>query len=189
MMENEIDSEDLLRRAETIITLRGYKQEEMHREEGWIDIIASSPKTDEKVLIRVVTKSKLKSGAIGVEQVKRLEKALKNKSITRGILIGKEFTSSAKREMRIKRIEQVSEKSFLPFDLFSHELVPKHEILSQGEARELLEKYRVKPYQLPYIKNSDPAIRGIGAKPGDIVKITRRSLTAGRSVYYRYVIP
>ncbi|MEM2167897.1 MAG: DNA-directed RNA polymerase subunit H, partial [Candidatus Bathyarchaeia archaeon] len=52
----------------------------------------------------------------------------------------------------------------------------------------VLEKYRIEPYKLPRIKTSDPIIRVIGAKPGDIVKITRRSPTAGESVYYRYVV-
>ncbi|MEM1550867.1 MAG: DNA-directed RNA polymerase subunit H, partial [Candidatus Bathyarchaeia archaeon] len=67
-------------------------------------------------------------------------------------------------------------------------LVPKHEILSPEERRALMEKYRIEPWKLPRIKVSDPAIRLIGAKPGDIVKIIRRSLTAGESIYYRYVI-
>jgi len=67
-------------------------------------------------------------------------------------------------------------------------LVPKHEILSPEEREELLAKYRVKPYQLPKIRASDPAVKAIGAKPGDIVRIIRRSSTAGEHVVYRYVI-
>lgn len=189
VVEDEAEGKELLKLAESIINLRNYKEEELKREEGLIDIVASSPKTDEKILIRVVTRSKLKSGAIGVEQVKKMEKAMKNTGLKRAILIGKEFTSSAKREMRLQRIERVSEKAFLPFDLFSHEMVPRHEVLSREDAKVLLGKYRVKAYQLPYIKSTDPAIRAIGAKPGDVVRITRRSHTAGESIYYRYVIP
>ena len=51
-----------------------------------------------------------------------------------------------------------------------------------------MKKYRVKPYQLPRIKASDPVVRAIGAKPGDILKIIRDSPTAGKYVSYRYVI-
>ena len=69
-----------------------------------------------------------------------------------------------------------------------HVLVPKHEVLSPEEAKQVLEKYRVKPEQLPYILASDPVVRELGAKPGDIIKITRPSPTAGVTVYYRYVV-
>ncbi|MCS6767438.1 MAG: DNA-directed RNA polymerase subunit H [Candidatus Nitrosocaldus sp.] len=69
-----------------------------------------------------------------------------------------------------------------------HEYVPEHILLSKEEAEEVLRRYHVRPNQLPFILASDPAIRGIGAKPGDIVKIIRKSPTAGVSIYYRYVI-
>jgi DNA-directed RNA polymerase subunit H len=29
---------------------------------------------------------------------------------------------------------------------------------------------------------------GLGVKPGDMIKITRKSATAGQSNYYRYVV-
>lgn len=74
-----------------------------------------------------------------------------------------------------------------PVDLFSHELVPKHILLTKDEVEELLRTYKIKPYQLPRIKESDPAARALNAKPGDIVKIVRRSPTAGQAEYYRYV--
>jgi len=73
-------------------------------------------------------------------------------------------------------------------DIFEHELVPKHILLSEEEAREVLERYRVKAHQLPHILSSDPAIKAINAKPDSIVKIVRKSSTAGESVVYRYVV-
>jgi DNA-directed RNA polymerase subunit H len=74
------------------------------------------------------------------------------------------------------------------FDIRQHVLVPKHEILSKEKAREVLERYKIFPHQLPLIKSSDPAAKAIGAKPGDILRITRNSPTAGRAIIYRYVI-
>ncbi len=73
-------------------------------------------------------------------------------------------------------------------DVFRHQLVPKHEILPKREAEELLERLHIKAHQLPYLRADDPAARHIGAKPWDVVKITRRSPTAGEVVVYRYVI-
>ncbi|MEM4699332.1 MAG: DNA-directed RNA polymerase subunit H [Candidatus Nezhaarchaeales archaeon] len=73
--------------------------------------------------------------------------------------------------------------------ILEHELVPKHEVLPPEEARELLRRLGVKPEMLPWIRSNDPVARIIGAKPGDIVKITRRSKTAGISIAYRFVVP
>jgi len=44
------------------------------------------------------------------------------------------------------------------------------------------------PSQFPYIQSTDAIAKEIGAKPGDVVRITRRSETAGSSIYYRYVV-
>ena len=66
--------------------------------------------------------------------------------------------------------------------------VPFHEILSEKEKNALLAQYKVKPYQMPQIKSGDPAVKAIGAKPGDVLKITRKSTTAGEHVTYRYVV-
>ena len=73
-------------------------------------------------------------------------------------------------------------------NVFAHELVPKHEILSKKEADEVLHRYHLRPFQLPYVKISDPAVVALGAKPGDIVRIQRKSSTAGECFSYRYVI-
>ena len=73
-------------------------------------------------------------------------------------------------------------------NIFQHELVPKHVVLNKKEVEEVLGKYHVKPHQFPYIKVSDPACQMIAAKPGDLIKIIRRSPTAGEATAYRYVI-
>ena len=41
---------------------------------------------------------------------------------------------------------------------------------------------------MPYILATDPIAKELGAKPGDFLKISRRSETAGSSTYYRYVV-
>ena len=69
-----------------------------------------------------------------------------------------------------------------------HVYVPKHEIMTKKEAEDILVKYNCKPTELPLIFVNDPAILGLGVKPGDMIKITRKSSTAGESIYYRYVV-
>ncbi|MFX0133547.1 MAG: DNA-directed RNA polymerase subunit H [Candidatus Hodarchaeota archaeon] len=73
-------------------------------------------------------------------------------------------------------------------NLLEHEIVPKHEIISEEEANKILEKYRITPEQLPLILHTDPVAKIIGAKPGDYIKITRKSATAGLSIIYRLCI-
>lgn len=70
----------------------------------------------------------------------------------------------------------------------NHIYQPKHEILPKDKAEEILKKYNAKPSQLPYVMISDKALEDLDVRPGDIIKITRKSQTAGESVYYRYVV-
>ncbi|MCF8884561.1 MAG: DNA-directed RNA polymerase subunit H [Nitrososphaerota archaeon] len=89
---------------------------------------------------------------------------------------------------KVKR-EKVQKKEEKPkFSILEHELVPEHRILSPEEAEQVLKKYGVRPQQLPYILVSDPVVKEIGAKPGDIIEIKRKSPTAGEAVYYRVVV-
>jgi len=69
----------------------------------------------------------------------------------------------------------------------SHILVPKHTILSEAEAADLLEQFNITAVQLPVISAMDPIVKAIGAKVGQIVKIERESPT-GKALYYRRVV-
>jgi DNA-directed RNA polymerase subunit H len=74
------------------------------------------------------------------------------------------------------------------YDILGHKLVPDHTILSEKEKKELLEKYEIRPDQLPRILANDPAVISAGAKPGQIIKITRKSPTAKYATAYRLVV-
>jgi len=73
-------------------------------------------------------------------------------------------------------------------DILQHLLVPKHAKLSEEDAKKLLESYNITTSQLPKILKSDPAIKHLNPKVGDIIKITRESPTAGKTEFYRIVI-
>jgi len=74
------------------------------------------------------------------------------------------------------------------FNVLNHVNVPHHAVLPDAEAKELLALYGIVREQLPKIRDSDPAAKVVGAKAGSIVKITRRSPTAGVAVAYRLVV-
>ena len=69
-----------------------------------------------------------------------------------------------------------------------HELVPQHILLDKSEAERLIKRMNISKSQLPWLLSTDPAAKAIGAKPGDIVMIIRKSPTAGFSVTFRYVV-
>jgi DNA-directed RNA polymerase subunit H len=73
-------------------------------------------------------------------------------------------------------------------DILKHRLVPEHAILSKSERNKLIKKLDIHPEQLPKIKQDDPVCKVIEAKAGDILKITRKSHTAGKFVTYRLVL-
>jgi DNA-directed RNA polymerase subunit H (RpoH/RPB5) len=77
----------------------------------------------------------------------------------------------------------------LMVNISKHTLVPQHTILSPADAAALVIGYKLKsPTQLPIIYRSDPMARYIGAKAGDVVKIVRKSATAGETLFYRYCV-
>ncbi len=73
-------------------------------------------------------------------------------------------------------------------DIFQSGLVPKHLVLSEDEKAALLKQYNVAPRQLPRIKLSDPVVKRLGAKKGDIIKIIRTDTVVGEYNYYRVVV-
>jgi len=76
----------------------------------------------------------------------------------------------------------------IKIDVLKHMLVPEHTILDEDEVERVLERFSVKRECLPKILITDPAIKIIGGKEGEIVKIIRTSLTTGRSEYYRFIV-
>ncbi|MDD2666245.1 MAG: DNA-directed RNA polymerase subunit H [Methanocellales archaeon] len=74
------------------------------------------------------------------------------------------------------------------FSVLNHNMVPEHILLTEDEVKALLEKYHITKGQLPKIKTSDPACKEINAKAGDILKVVRDSLIAGKALSYRLVI-
>jgi len=73
-------------------------------------------------------------------------------------------------------------------DITKHILVPKHIKITEKEKKELFERYNLRFVDLPKILKNDPAIKDLNVKVGDVIKIIRKSPTAGEAVFYRGVI-
>lgn len=128
------------------------------------------------------------SGTISVDIIKSFCLHVSEKNISTGIFIYQDGISSSAHKI-IPTVEPATIETFKESDLIvnitHHELVPKHLRLSTAEKAELLSRYRLKESQLPRIQREDPVARYMGLKRGQVVKIIRRSETAGRYASYR----
>jgi len=77
----------------------------------------------------------------------------------------------------------------LQFNILKHELVPPAKVLKPDEQEQLFKKYNLTNVKnLPEISRFDPQAMAIGIRPGQIVKLERKSPTAMISLYYRVCI-
>lgn len=128
---------------------------------------------------------------IGVKQVRNFAHQIDENHFYTGILITAVPVSSACHKVAATvapRIMEIFQESDLLINITQHELVPQHILLSPEEKKALLDRYRLKPNQLPRVMKDDPVARYLGLRRGDIVKIIRKSTTAGRYASYRYCV-
>ena len=171
------------KKTDVLIKIRGYKvlkKEEIKNATS----LSIKMKDGEKGIIWAVTTD----GTVGVAYITQLKKAMDDAGVKKGIIttIGK-YTHTAKSRAKKSGIELIP-SIFPSFNIFDHDFVSKHELLTPEEKEEILQKFKMQPYQLPRIKATDPSIIAVGGKAGDIVRVIRKSQTAGEYVAYRYVM-
>lgn len=77
----------------------------------------------------------------------------------------------------------------LQYNVLNHELVPRATVLTEKEVDELKVKYNFKSKdKLPEISRFDPQALALCLRPGDVIKIDRKSNTALDYNYYRYCL-
>ncbi len=170
------------RRAALIMKYRGLKVDEEEREGDTITYYLS---LGEKKYVMMVL---VGQSTIGISFVRDLRDLVEKIGAEKGILVGGgKYTYSAKSTAPSLNVELIPPT--LPvFDIFDHALVPKAEIVQEEDREKLVGTYHAQLYQFPWIKSDDPISIILGAEPGDVIKITIDSETAGKSVSYRYVV-
>jgi len=184
------------RKAQVLIKLRKYKLVEKEDHESAISYLVKIPKYKHKTLVWCF----LGGTTVGIVLMNGLYKLMKEKGIERVITITEgRYTHAVKKGARLRNEEAIKNgaktkpiellpTSFPVFEIFNHVLVPKHEILTDEEKKQILSEYKLQPYQIPHIKSVDPVVKAIGAIPGDILRVIRKSQTAGQHIAYRYVV-
>lgn len=111
------------------------------------------------------------------------EQKMAKKTAVKRVTVSKKKSAEMKKP-KSKRAKRDTSSTVL----IDHVLVPVHTKLTEKEAAELLKLHNITIKELPKIYLDDPAIRHLGVKENDIIRIERNSPTAGKSVFYRGVI-
>lgn len=170
------------RRAALIMKYRNMKLDNEEREGDTIIYYLS--RGEKKYVMMVL----IGQSTIGISFVRDLRDLVEKTGAEKGILVGEgKYTYSAKSTAPSLNVELIPPT--LPvFDIFDHALVPEAEIVPDEEREKLVETYHAQLYQFPWIMSDDPISIILGAGPGDVIRITIDSETAGKSVSYRYVV-
>lgn len=126
--------------------------------------------------------------AVGVKTMREFVVTVTHKKFARALFIYQtSITASASRLIpsATETIIETFQENDLVVNITKHILVPKHIPLNDAEKKALLQRYRLKESQLPRIQREDPVARYFGLHRGQVVKIIRRSETAGRYASYR----
>jgi len=87
-------------------------------------------------------------------------------------------TKTKVKKVRVRRQRRLKEK-------IEHKYIPTHELLTEEDVEEL-KSQGIDVDKIPLIFISDPAIRSLEVKAGDIIKITRKYVIS--KPYYRKVV-
>lgn len=169
---------------------------EMLRDRGYIRIdeenneriVARNEKLD-KVLVYFVYDTK-----VSVKKMKSIKEIIDEDINTYKCLIlvykssittfAKQFISTDVNDLNV----QVFSENELSFNITKHNLVPEHQVLTPDQKRAVISKYKTGAKHFPMLLSSDPVARYYGAMPGTMMRITRKSPTAGEYVLYRVVV-
>ncbi|WBW71297.1 DNA-directed RNA polymerase I, II and III subunit Rpb5 [Schizosaccharomyces osmophilus] len=130
-----------------------------------------------------------KEPSVGIKEMRTFVHTLGDHNHKTGILIYANSMTPSAAKIISTVTGQFSIETFQESDLIvnitHHELVPRHNLLTPDEKKELLDRYKLRETQLPRIQLADPVARYLGLKRGQVVKIVRKSETSGRYNSYR----
>jgi len=182
----EIEIPRIVKKTRDLLALRGFSTHELleYEDRFVMHPLGTLADTVVKYVIWILKEERV----VGIAIVRDLFKEMEETESQRGMLVGgNRFTPAAKKYAKVSRIELV-EGNYASFDLFEHDLVPKHIIAEQSEVDLVLTHYKIEKTQLPRMYVSDPAARVLGARGGQVIRIERDSETAGNTFYYRLVV-
>ena len=126
------------------------------------------------------------------QRVAKLKKILDEKNTDMNVIIVSKDIINETEKKKLIKLEfniELFNLTELQYNVSKHDLVPKHELLKEDEIETLIASLQLKSKnQLPHILKTDPMARYLGAKSGNIIKITRISPTSGIYFVFRICI-
>ena len=112
----------------------------------------------------------------------------KNADVHKFVIINRLSDRAVKQILEHKNTEVFTMDELL-IVVIDHYLVPQHILLSSDEKENYLTIFNHQIRDMKKILLNDPIAKFYGAKVGDMFKIIRPSITAGKDIDYRIVIP
>ena len=112
----------------------------------------------------------------------------KNSDVHKFVIINRLSDRAIKQILEHKNTEVFTMDELL-IVVIDHYLVPQHILLSPEEKENYLTIFNHQIRDMKKILLNDPIAKFYGAKVGDMFKIIRPSITAGKDIDYRIVIP
>ncbi|MHA1828688.1 MAG: DNA-directed RNA polymerase subunit H [Candidatus Heimdallarchaeaceae archaeon] len=176
----------IIKGVKEILEFRGYEIEKTREDDDYLDVYGNRITEDGEKL--VILARFPKNPQIGVKTIRTLGKLQQEEEIDNALLVAEApLTHYAKKESVKLGIEIISSTNPL-FNIFDHEMVPQHIKMTSKEIKSFLNRYQIAKYQIPKILETDPAIKAIQAKAGDVIKIIRNPAMGEHGCYYRVVI-
>jgi DNA-directed RNA polymerase subunit H (RpoH/RPB5) len=126
----------------------------------------------------------------GVGEIRMIAKKMEELGASESVLICDSLTPAALTSLHslisTQFICNMTPQSLM-FDIYEHDSVPLHRIMKPDEIRSLCDKYGPVT-NLPVIRLDDPMSKYTGARPGDVIEITRNRPNVGHHPYYRQVL-
>merc|ERR1711948_163331 len=118
---------------------------------------------------------------VGVKPIRVLAEKMDEKAIKEAILVVRQpltpLAKTAIQEAMSKMRIEVFHENELIVNITRHELVPKTVPLTPEEREQLLNRYKMKPSQLPRVQLTDPLARYFGMQRDEVMMIIRPSET------------
>jgi DNA-directed RNA polymerase I, II, and III subunit RPABC1 len=112
----------------------------------------------------------------------------KNVDAHKFIIVNKLSPKAMKQIIEFKNTEIFTLDELL-IVIIDHNIVPQHVLLTEDEKNKYFYVFNHHPRDMKKMLLNDPVARFYGAKVGDLFKIIRSSITSGKEIDYRIVIP